>query len=59
MKTTKAVTMEAPIPVYSAVLLSSEFAETVRRNTCMCITVSEIRYQTWEEIYDEIIIITS
>jgi hypothetical protein len=25
----------------------------------MCITVSEIRYQTWEEIYDEIIIITS
>ena len=38
MKTTKAVTMEAPIPVYSAVLLSSDFAETVRRNTCMCIS---------------------
>jgi hypothetical protein len=38
MTTTKAATMEAPIPVYSAVLLSSDFAEAVRRNTCMCIS---------------------
>ena len=31
----------------------------VRRNTCMCITVSEIRYQTWVKKYDELIITTS
>jgi hypothetical protein len=31
----------------------------VRRITCMCITVSEIRYQTWVEKYDELIITTS
>jgi hypothetical protein len=36
---TIAVAMDAPTPVYTAVLLSG-FAATVRRNTYMCITVS-------------------
>ena len=38
MPATKAVTRKAPIPVYTAVQLSA-----VRTNTCMCITVGEIK----------------
>ena len=38
MPATKAVTRKPPTPVYTAVQLSA-----VKTNTCMCITVSEIK----------------
>ena len=44
MAATKAVTTKAPTPIYTAIELSADFGVTVRRNTCMCITVSEIKY---------------
>jgi hypothetical protein len=57
MTATTAIATKVPIPVYTVVLLSSDFGAAVRRITC--ITLSEIRYQTWEEKSHELIITTS
>ena len=57
MTATTAIATKVPIPVYTVVLLSSDFEAAVRRITC--ITFSEIRYQTWEEKSHELIITTS
>ena len=47
MTATKAVTTKTPTPEYTAVKSTAGFGAAVRRNTCMCITVSAIKYQLW------------
>jgi hypothetical protein len=37
MTTTKAIATKVPIPVYTAVLLSSDFGAAVRRITCITV----------------------